>query len=551
MDKTGHYEKDIKGDTSPILSLMKSPIAILLANMGFVLQISGIFILIPIVAGFVLHETEATLALFITATAFLVLGFFANSLCEKKEMNFKQSCTLLVLVFIIISIIGSIPYFYIGVPDGSLFDRITNCIFESVAGFTTSGFTVIPDITLLPQSIILYRSLTQFIGGLGIVIVLLAFFYPEAKLREFAKTMGLSKNNHKIRKTFLFLISIYSSFTAFMVAVGYLFGYHDLINLASLIFSAVSTGGFSPVPDLATLITQPPFNFIIPICMIFGASNLLVLAKLYNKKFRDFLNSETTFFLIIIAISTVLLVSFFGLPLYDSGFHVISALSSSGFSYISIIGLDDSLKLFLVALMFIGGASFSTAGGIKVYRFLLLIKSVPKALTFTVVGKDSKVRLFRKDYSNPEVIQAASMVFLTAGAVFIASFIVSYYGYEPINAIFDCTSALATTGLSTGVVGPSLVLELKWLFMFLMILGRVEIMVFLVMFANGKKQPRTNHTEAAKEAAGTAETCYKPNKLIDFLENAWEFIVSKLRAFRDFFKQHILSLFKLTKKETT
>jgi trk system potassium uptake protein len=480
---------------------MRSTLAVLLANMGFVLQVSGIFILIPIIASFILGETSATLALFIAATSFLVLGFFTNSLCEKKEMTFKQSCALIVLVFVILSIIGAIPYLYINFSGANIFQRITDSIFESVSGFTTTGFSVIPDLTVLPQSIILYRSLTQFIGGLGIVIVLLAFFYPEAKLREFAKSMGISKKNHKIKKTFMLIISIYCAFTILMIIIGYLFGYHDLIGLGSLVFSAISTGGFSPVNDLTSLIHQSPFDFILPISMIFGATNFLIFAKLYGKKFKEFLNSEITVFLIIAAISTVLLITFFGFPSYDAGFQVISALSTTGFSYLSIGSLNDSLKLFLVILMFIGGCAFSTAGGIKIYRLLLLIKSVRKTVTYTITGKDNKIKLFGREYANAEVIQAATLVFLMAAVIFVSSFIVSYYGYKPINAVFDCTSAIATTGLSTGVVGPGLSLGLKWLFMFLMILGRVEIIAFLVIFSRAKERHVNNHSCREKNSS--------------------------------------------------
>lgn len=475
---------------------MKNALAVLLANMGFILQISGVFILVPIVVSFILGETEAALALFMTATCFLVLGFLTNSMCERRDMSFKQSCALIVLVFVLLSVIGSIPYLYIGFSDGTFLQHLTDGLFESVSGYTSTGFSVVPDLSVLPQSIILYRGLTEFIGGIGIVVVLLAFFYPEAKLREFAKSMGITKTNHKIKRTFLFIIAVYCAVTIIMVVLGYVGGFHDLINLASVIFAAMSTGGFSPVNDLTPLISQPPLNIIVPFCMVFGASNFLVLATLYRRKIREFINSETTVFLVMVVIATGVLTFFFRYDTYLAGFHVISAMSTSGFSYVAIAGLNDSVKLFLVLLMFIGGASFSTAGGIKLYRFLLVIKSIPQTVAFTIVGKDtknSKISLLNKKYTYSEVMQATTMIFLTAVAIFISSFIVSYYGYKPVNAIFDCTSAVATTGLSAGVVGPTLPLELKWMFMLLMILGRVEIMVFLVALSRVRERRRNNH----------------------------------------------------------
>src|SRR3989338_1098180 len=103
----------------------------ILANMGFVMQMSGIFILIPIILSFIFGETNATIALFVTATAFLAFGFVLNALCERKDLTFKESASLIVLVFVFLSIIGAIPYFYLGIFEGSIAEKITDSIFES------------------------------------------------------------------------------------------------------------------------------------------------------------------------------------------------------------------------------------------------------------------------------------------------------------------------------------------------------------------------------------------------------------------------------------
>ncbi len=469
---------------------MKSTFAVLLANMGFVLQLSGIFLLLPIIASFMLNETDATVALFISATSFLALGFVTNALCERREMTYKQSCTLIVSVFIILSLIGSIPYIYLSLPTatGNVFQVITDGIFESVSGFTTTGFSVITDLSALPQSILLYRSLTQFIGGIGVVVVLLAFFYPEAKLKEFAKSVGLNPESHKIKKTFLFIVSLYCAFTIIMVITGYLSGYHDLISLSAVIFSALGTGGFSLPTDMSTFFSQFPLNYMVPLAMILGSTNLIIFAKLAKRKFKEFFNDEIIIFLIIAVLATALVVRFFGVGSFDAWFHIISAMSTAGFSYVPLQSLDSSFKLLLISLMFIGGASFSTAGGIKIYRFLLMLKSVKKSVVYTVVGRDNKVKLLGREYNNAEVIQSAVLIFLMIFTIFISSLIVSYYGFTPLDSVFECTSALSTAGLSMGIVGPSLAFELKWLFMFLMLLGRVEIISFLVIFVRSKDQ---------------------------------------------------------------
>ncbi len=462
----------------------------LLANMGFVLQISGLFVLIPIIASFLYNETGATIGLFITATCFLVLGFLLNSLCEKKTLTFKQSSTLIVLVFVILSLIGSIPYLYININASSpslLFQSITDSIFESTSGFTTTGFSVIPDLSALPTSLILYRGLTQFIGGIGIVVVLLAFFYPEAKLRDFARSMGLVKNHH-VKKAFTLILAVYLTLIVIMIVLALLFGYHDIINLASIIFAAIGTGGFSPVNDMTQIATTPPMNYIILASMMVGAFNFIVLAGLLKKKIKEFFNSEISAFFLIAMASIALVIFYFKFSAFDATFHVISAMSTTGFSYLPVQSFPDSLKLFIVFLMFVGGTSFSTAGGVKIYRLVLLLKATKKAVVETVTEQDGhKVKLFGREYSNAEILQAAMMVLLAIAIVFVSSLIISSYGFRPIDSVFEATSAIATTGLSTGIVSFGLAVELKWLFVFLMLLGRVEIIAFLVIFCKDKE----------------------------------------------------------------
>jgi trk system potassium uptake protein TrkH len=456
----------------------------LLSNMGFVLQMSGIFIVIPVILSFIFNETSATIALFLAAIVFLVLGFMLNALCERRELTFKQSCTLIVLVFILLSLIGAIPYAYINIQKGDLLQNITDSIFESASGFTTTGYSVIPNLSAMPKSIIFYRGLTQFIGGIGIVLVLLAFFYPEAKLQDFSRGMGLSKNQ-KIKKTFLLILFIYCTYTIVMIVSGFLLGYRDIINLTSFIFSALSTGGFAPIADITTVATQFPLNFILIMSMILGATNFFVLAGLFKGKIKEFIKSEITVFIAIAIFSILITTIFFHLSVFDSTFHVISAMSTTGFSYHPVF--PDGLKLFMVFLMFVGGASFSTAGGIKIYRFILLFKATKKVIVDSITEQDSTIKLFGKEYTNAEIIQSLALVILMIGIIFASSFIVSSYGFRPIDAIFETTSAIATTGISVGVVGPSLALELKWLFVFLMILGRVEILAFLIMFSRSKE----------------------------------------------------------------
>jgi len=214
--------------------------------------------------------------------------------------------------------------------------------------------------------------------------------------------------------------------------------------------------------------------------------------QLFNKKFKEFFKSEFSFFIGVAVVSIIGITTFFGLSAYDATFQILSTMSTTGYSYLDVSSFADNLKIYLISLMFIGGASLSTAGGVKIYRIIVLLKSVKKAIVDTISQKDTKLSALGKDYDDPMIIQTGIFVFLTLGLIFAASFIVTTYGYHPVDAVFETTSAMATTGLSVGIVTPTLALPLKWLFMFLMLVGRVEIITFLVMFSR-TKEPHHNH----------------------------------------------------------
>jgi trk system potassium uptake protein len=143
----------------------------IIANLGFVLQTSGIIILFAIPAALIYNEQEPLIGFLMTSVIFLVAGFLMNRLSQKRELDFKSSCILISIVFILLGAVGSIPYFFAHVfADSGLSLGIVNSFFESVSGYTTTGLTMVTDPDSLPRSIILYRGLTQWyvLNGKGI-----------------------------------------------------------------------------------------------------------------------------------------------------------------------------------------------------------------------------------------------------------------------------------------------------------------------------------------------------------------------------------------------
>ena len=181
----------------------------ILANLGFLLQTCGLLLIIPFVVGLVYNEVESMTAISLTCISFLVLGFLLNSLCEKRELDYKSSCVLILGAFIVISVIGAIPYIYLD-PFQSLtsIDKLMNSLFESVSGFTTTGFSMISETTVLPRSFSLFRSMTEFIGGVGVVFILLAFFQSEHALNSLGSALGIERIEFNLKRSFAMVLLV-------------------------------------------------------------------------------------------------------------------------------------------------------------------------------------------------------------------------------------------------------------------------------------------------------------------------------------------------------
>ena len=455
-----------------------------LTNLGFLLQLAGIFAIFPTGTAFYLGEKEAAVSFLITALVFLAVGFFLNSLSERKELDFKASSALLVIVFLMLGLFGSIPYLYLGVfgNNSNPLNAFTNSFFQSISGYTSTGLNLIQNVESLPRSLVLYMSLTQWVGGLGIVFLLLVFFYPERKLEKLKEATNVASLSGSLRKSFLGVLEIYLFYTIAFFAVLVLLGL-SVVNSLSLVFSGLSTGGFSPVSDLSTLLTAP-VGLVVSIVMLFGGISFAVHYNLLRRKFREAVTVELVFFLSIIVFFSILLAVVQQINLADSFFHVISASTTTGFSYMKLTDLNASSKMIFILLMFVGGSAFSTAGGIKVWRIIIFLKSIPWTLRRFLRLDKTDLQIGKQRIEENEIILTFSYMLLAIASIVIFSFVFTLYGFSLIDSAFEVTAALGTVGLSIGVTNVSLPAILKWLLIIEMILGRVEIMSLLALFVN-------------------------------------------------------------------
>jgi trk system potassium uptake protein TrkH len=327
----------------------------------------------------------------------------------------------------------------------------------------------------MSDSLVFYRAYTQWTGGLSFIYLIMTLFYPEQKLQSMR---GFISGNMLKFKQLLITISII--FTIYTVALALLFystggmnPYHSL----SIVFSAVTGGGFVPS---STALTQSnvPHLFFAGAGMIISA---LPFAFHYSIFFKEMRRKKLGLEVLVYAIvMTSALPVFLALSATDpltSAFHVVSASTNTGFQYLDVHASPLAAKIALMVLMMAGGTTFSTAGGIKIGRFLLIYQKLAKKdLTdvYTSVSPQSMDKAFK---------QAVIVIGLFVGVALITGAALGILESVPFeDALFEAISALTTTGLTTGIIATDADLIPKFILMINMVAGRFEIVAILFIF---------------------------------------------------------------------
>jgi trk system potassium uptake protein len=308
----------------------------LFANLGFLLQIAGLLTILPITVGLVFDETQAVVSLFIACVGFLGCGFLLNALCERKELDFKGSNFLFLITFIALPLIGAFPYFYMSAANPSFplagsngFETFTNGYFESVSGFTTTGFSFVANPEGLPVSILIYRSLTELMGGVGIVFLLLSFFQSRKSLNNLSNTAGIENVCGSLKKTYFSVLAVYGGFILVFTGIFYALGFTNIIHSGTFVIDTI-TGGYQP----AAASYQQYLSWAPEICivalMLLGSVNFAFNYNFFTGKLKKAFSKEIIVYLLIIVAGTISVSLFAGIGAFDSLFHVVSMSSSTG-----------------------------------------------------------------------------------------------------------------------------------------------------------------------------------------------------------------------------
>ena len=314
----------IRNATSTPPRLISPPVKAILGNLGFVLQFSGVLILVPAVVATILNDTVTATGIYLTTVMLLVTGFFLNSYGEKSSLNMRQASILVFSSLFILTLFGTVPYLYVSVFDYETpVEAFASGFFSSAAGFTTGGISLFDSPEDLPQSFTFYRSFTQLVGGMSFIYLVITAFYPEGKLQTMRGFIS-GKTLH-LRELFGTIIVIFSIYILIFVSILYAFGSTDIIDTVSLVMSTVATGGFVPSSTmLADMVWQQHATLMA--AMILGALPFTFHYGFVRKRFMlTKVGREVLVYFAMLSIGAVVFMWVGGLGYFEGAFYAVSA----------------------------------------------------------------------------------------------------------------------------------------------------------------------------------------------------------------------------------
>lgn len=462
--------------------------------LGYVLKLEAALMLFPCITAICYQEKEGTAYLIVAVLTFL-LGFV---LSRKKPENFvfylKDGCVATALSWIFLSLFGSVPFLITKeIPS------IEDALFETISGFTTTGASILNDVEALSHTSLLWRSLTHWIGGMGVLVFLLAIIPLSGGsninlMRAESPGPSVGKLYPKVKNTARILYIIYFGMTLLQF-IFLLAGKMPLFDAVCTSFGTAGTGGFGIKND-SFASYSPYLQWVTAIFMILFAVNFNAYYYILYRQFKKAVQMEEVrhYFIIIFFAAGFITINI--LPQADgvfdaltqSIFQVGSLISSTGFSSTNYDLWPYASKTVLVLLMFIGACAGSTGGGIKVSRIILLLKTMLKELNSYIHPKSIKKIKIEKKPVEHEVVRSTNVYFITFMLIFaISVFLVSLEGNDLVTNFTAVIATLNNMGPGLADVGPSanfghLSAFSKCVLMFDMLAGRLELFPLLILF---------------------------------------------------------------------
>lgn len=444
------------------------------------------------------YDSHDKLALVYSAVVTVSIGamFFFSSVRDDQNIRKREGYLIVTLSWIFMSMFGLIPYLLSGTVD-----NFTDALFETVSGLSTTGATILIDIEAIPAGIMVWRSMTQWIGGLGIIVLTVAIFPLlgiggiELFVAE-APGPTSDKLHPRIRETAKRLWYIYFGFTVLLCCLFYGAGmsFFDAVNHA---LTTMATGGFSTKNASMAYFDSPLIQYITIVFMFLSGANFTVIYfGLKGKLDRVWGNDEfRAYVYLILAVSVLLVVPIYflsGTPLEkafrDTLFQVTSLITTTGFVTVNYTTYHTGITFVFFLLLFVGACAGSTSGGIKLIRHLAFVRNT--FLEFKRIMHPRAVvplKINGERVTGRIITHIMNFLLLYLMIFVIGSVILSIAGYDLATSVGAVATTLGNVGPAIGLIGPIdnyafFSPFIKVFLCFLMLLGRLELFTVLVLF---------------------------------------------------------------------
>jgi trk system potassium uptake protein TrkH len=465
-------------------------------TLGVLQIILGISMVIPILTQIIYSEIDSSfIGASIISIIFGVL-FFLSNLNHEKKLNLQQAFLLTALSWLSIAIFGSLPFVF-----SSLELSITDSFFESMSGITTTGSTIISNLEAAPRSILLWRAMLQWLGGIGIIVMAITLMpimnVGGMQLFKISNNDSSEKLLPKSKEISLRLIYVYLTLTTLCAITYKIFGMNNFDSLTHSM-TTIATGGFSNYNDSIGYFDSLSIEISSMVFIILGSLPFIVYIKFLNGNKKIFFSDvQIKSFIKIIIFSVILL---FVYSLFQQGgfsqinirtisFNVISILTGTGYVTGKFDGWGNFPLIFFLTLMFIGGCAGSTTCGIKIFRIQILYLFIINQLKKIIYPKG--VFLIKYDKNNVDdkfMASIISFIYLYLVIFFLITVFLSLSGLDFVTSISGAATSISNVGPGLGsIIGPSgnfstLPEVSKWILSLGMILGRLELFAILVLF---------------------------------------------------------------------
>ena len=465
---------------------------------GAMCLIECLFLLISTVVSLLMQD-HAVAPLLITLGCALLTGLGLLWFGRRKysdKLGRREAMLAVAVTWLVVALIGMIPFLV-----GGYLPRFSNALFESVSGFTTTGASTFTSVEHLPKGILFWRSIIQWQGGIGIVVFSLALspvLGKETGLLYQAEVTGVDHDRFmpRIKEVAIRLSAVYTLLTLVLIVLLRLTPI-PWFDASCVALTCISTGGFSIYDQPFEVINSPYFETVLMLFMVIGSLNMTLIFFAFKGQVKQLFRDEQTRWFLGIIFVTASLVALhlvlnsiqphLGKALRDAFFQIVSLISTTGYIYADYASWGPFFMLCSIFVMLICGCAGSTAGGLKVIRFVIMSKTLPKEIAHRVSPSlVAPLRINGKSVPDEAVYKVMGFFFGYIALIFLGTFCLTFTGNDFISASTAAVSAIGNVGPAFGdyvfnfsTASPFDLIVLS----FLMLAGRLELFTVLSLFA--------------------------------------------------------------------